>query len=54
MGRFFRIFLEGFLTCFQKGLDGFPFGVCYLIHNIGKFQVKLALISVIAKIALFY
>ena len=54
MGRFFRIFLKGFLTCFQKGLDGLSLGVCYLIHSIGKFQVKLALISAITKIVLFH
>ena len=54
MGRFFRTFLERFPVCFQKGLKGLSLGVCYLIHSIGKFQVKSALTSAIAKIALFH
>ena len=54
MGRFFRIFLEGFLTCFQKGLNGFPLSVCYLIHSIEKFQVKLMQSSVSEKINYFW
>ncbi len=52
-GRFFRIFLEGFLTCFQKGLDGLFFGVYYLIHSIGKFQVESTVLSIMKKINLF-